>query len=61
MITEAEKAHADEVLKQILDRIQTKEFQDMVRERIKKENEEFEKWEKMYKPTWEDMHKTYDI
>lgn len=61
MITEAEKAHMDEVLKQILDRIQTKEYQDMVRERIKKENEEFEKWEKMHKPTWEDMHKTYDI
>jgi hypothetical protein len=51
----------DKLLKQILERAETREYQDKVRKRIKEENERFEQWDKDHKPTWADMHKSYDI
>jgi hypothetical protein len=61
MITEAERELMDKLLKQILERAETREYQDKVRKRIKEENERFEQWDKDHKPTWADMHKSYDI
>lgn len=51
----------DLLFEEMLKRASTPEFESMVKKRIEEENQRFERAEREQRPSFEEMHRKYDI